>query len=172
MAEVFRRRAMLKEEDEPIPVISFPTAGGTPFSSVCSTVAPNHLYVGSQNWNAAYYDCRSGSRKSSAPTNATPWFEIPANASCEIWIRNFAANPSDTSGAKNVTLYLVDTSNKNVKTVSTGSQTVSKLPLSFSGEFTTGDTAVPIGMIYVRGWSASKNFSLDVELYVNGRRWL
>ena len=158
----------------PVPDISFPNTGGSPYSSVCTTVSPNQLYIGSQNYSTAYYNCRAGGRTQSAPTNSTTWFTIPANASCELVIWGFRKRATYTETNNRVALYLANTSGVTVASIDTGSHTYSSfyVPKVFTKTFTTGSSPVDIGMIYVRGYSATKQVGLDVELYVNGVMWL
>lgn len=144
--------------------------GGTPWSTMVSIAAPNILYVGSQNWNAAYYNLRDRTRSDPPKTFSSEWFRIPANAECQIVLRNVARR-GGTSNALNIGLYVIDSAGATVKYVRTNAVAAGADPVTVSSSFTTTEEKIIYNM-YVRGWSASKYFQASCELWVNGEQWL
>ena len=170
MGELLRRRAMMTSAGEPpYPRIILPY-GGTPWSTMVSIAAPNVLYVGQQNWNRAMYNLRDRTRTDPQKTFTTEWFSIPANAECKLVLRNVQRKPGGAD-ALNIEMHLVDISKVNVATVGTGNIAKNAAPQTVSTTFTTTDV-VSVSNIYVRGYSTSKNFMAECELWVNGKKWL
>lgn len=169
MAGFLRRRGIGLDNCIIYPRIILPY-GGTPWTTMVTIVAPNVLYVGTQNWNAAYYNLRARTRTDPAKKYTTEWFSIPANAECKLVLRNVQRKSGGTD-ALSIGLYLIDTSNVTVASITTGSIAKNAAPVTVSTSFTTTD-AVSVSNMYVRGWSTSRNFMAECELWVNGKKWL
>ena len=166
-----RRRIMMQSAySTPYPLIIL-GYGGTPWTTMVSIAEPNKLYVANQNWNAAFYSLRDRSRTDPASTFNTEWFKIPANATCQLVLRNVQRKP-DTSNALDIIFSVIDDTGNaigSIRTYAIGAGV--KEPKTFTGNFTTTEEK-SIHNMYVRGYSTSKNFYCECELWVNGVQWL